>query len=83
MIQQLHFQQNVRQSALNYKNASVLISWKYTGVFVFTRPEVKALLRTRSIKETGEQPSFPAHKPNRFLNPLKVVFDLHPGRMFS
>lgn len=35
MIQQLHFQQTVKQTSLNYKNASVLI-WKYTKGVVFT-----------------------------------------------
>lgn len=50
MIQQLYFQQTVKQTSMNYENASLLISWKYTkGVFALL--EANTLLRPKSIKE--------------------------------
>lgn len=51
MIQQLYFQQTVKQTSMNYKNASVLISWKYTKGVVFILLEANTLLRPKSIKE--------------------------------
>lgn len=51
MIQQLYFQQTVKQTSMNYKNASVLISWKYKKGVVFTLLEANTLLRHKSIKE--------------------------------
>lgn len=51
MIQQLYFQQTVKQTSMNYENASLLISWKYTKGVVFALLEANTLLRPKSIKE--------------------------------
>lgn len=82
MIQQLYFQQTVKQTSMNYKNESVLISWKYTKGVAFTVLEANTLVRPKSIKETDGQPSPSADKPNRFLSPLEAVFAFLPQRTF-
>lgn len=82
MIQQLYFQQTVKKTSMNYKNESVLISWKYTKGVVFTLLEANTLLQPKSIKETDGQPSLSADKPNTFLNSLEAVFAFLPQRTF-
>lgn len=41
------------------------------------------ITQNKKYKRENEQPSFAADKPNRFLNPLEVFFDCHPGRTLS